>query len=273
MFFGLFPILLSSQNKFDQYLMRMNDSRKLFYEKEYEKAIISYNSIENEFEEYLVYYFYFERANIYNSIGDLNSSLIDLKKAITFGATQEHFEQGYIVGDSLGKLAWEKFKNDYLLLRKEYFNKLNNIDAYLQTEQLIVKDQMIRQLANQNNCISDSIIASIDDSNIVELIKIIKKFGWQKNCWALLWHHRDTYKQKGSIWDELIPIINNEIKNGKLPTSYLVMFEDNLSLEKNGKTKYGTLMMTPVVEDVNLNRSQVFLPPLTKNDIEILNSN
>jgi hypothetical protein len=65
----------------------------------------------------------------------------------------------------------------------------------------------------------------VDDSNIKRLIEITKKYGWQPKAWLLLWHHRTSYQENNFVWNHFIPLINKEIKQGKISRTFWKPFE------------------------------------------------
>jgi len=113
----------------------------------------------------------------------------------------------------------------------------------------------------------------VDSLNIVELIKITRKHGWQKEAWLLLWHQRDNYGQDNWVWNYFTPLINAEIAEGTVAPHFWAMFEDLSSIRETGQSIYGFHPGKVNPEQVNEKRKSIGLPPLTSDEIELRNSN
>ncbi|MCP4550857.1 MAG: hypothetical protein GY834_02185 [Bacteroidetes bacterium] len=113
----------------------------------------------------------------------------------------------------------------------------------------------------------------VDSLNIVELMKITDKHGWQKEAWLLLWHQRGSYGEDNWVWNYFIPLINVEIANGLVAPHFWAMFEDLTSIRKTGKSIYGFHPGKVNPEQVNEKRMSIGLSPLTADEIESRNNN
>ena len=111
-----------------------------------------------------------------------------------------------------------------------------------------------------------------DSLNVVKLIDITKKHGWQKEAFLILWHQRGNYGQDNWVWNYFKPLIIDEIKKGKIEPFYLAIFEDYKSLEINGKTIYGYYPGIVDSKTVNIKRKNIGLPNLSKAEIEARNN-
>lgn len=112
-----------------------------------------------------------------------------------------------------------------------------------------------------------------DSLNIVELKKITTLYGWQKEAHLLLWHQRGSYGKNNWVWSYFKPLINNEIKQGKIAPSFWAVFEDFKSINETGKSIYGYHPGRVNSETVNEKRKSIGLPKLTKEEIEHRNNN
>ncbi len=110
-----------------------------------------------------------------------------------------------------------------------------------------------------------------DSLNIVSLMDITREHGWQKEAWLLLWHQRGSYGKKSWIWNYFKPLIDNEIKQGKVSSSFWAEFEDFKSINETGTSVYGYHPGKVDIITVNEKRKSIGLPLLT--DAEIANRN
>ena len=129
------------------------------------------------------------------------------------------------------------------------------------------------KVSKAHNDYNDKIIRYTDSLNIVELIVITKKHGWQEEAHILLWHQRGSYGENNWIWNYFKPLINNEIKVGTIAPSFWAMFEDFKSIRENGKAIYGYHPGKVNEETVNKKRKTIGLPELSAAEIEERNNN
>lgn len=129
------------------------------------------------------------------------------------------------------------------------------------------------KVSKEHNAYNNKIIQYTDSLNIVELIAITKKHGWQEEAHLLLWHQRGTYGEDNWVWNYFKPLINNEIKAGTVEPSFWAMFEDFKSIRENGVTIYGYHPGKVNKDTVNPKRRSIGLPELTIVEIEKRNNN
>jgi len=112
-----------------------------------------------------------------------------------------------------------------------------------------------------------------DSLNIRVLMDITREYGWQKEAHLLLWHQRGTYGKDNWVWNYFKPLINKEIKSGKIAPSFWAIFEDFKSINKTGKSIYGYHPGKVNPQTVNINRRKIGLPELTTKEIQHRNQN
>lgn len=164
-----------------------------------------------------------------------------------------------------------------------YFNKFygskKNLQAYLDVNVLVEKDQFIRNIIddfekNKIKTKTDTLLIKqlnkTDNENVKELIEITNKFGYLDSSWLLLWHQRPLYNDSNSFfWNFFKPLINKEIKEGKVHKSFFAMFEDFNETINNQRQKYGVfpqyfgLYPFEDIKNIDTQRGNIGLPPLS----------
>ncbi|MFK7832032.1 MAG: hypothetical protein AB8B52_02035 [Winogradskyella sp.] len=129
------------------------------------------------------------------------------------------------------------------------------------------------EVSKEHDEYNNKIMRHTDSLNIVELIAITKKHGWQEEAHLLLWHQRGSYGEDNWIWKYFKPLINNEIKAGTAEPSFWAMFEDFKSIRENGETIYGYHPGKVNKDTVNKKRRSIGLPELNATEIEARNNN
>ncbi|MFC7348214.1 hypothetical protein ACFQO9_15965 [Chryseobacterium zhengzhouense] len=155
--------------------------------------------------------------------------------------------------------------NDF---ENQYFRELKNPKAYMEIQNLIAKDQLIREEENTFLKLSDK----VDSVNITKLKELTIKYGWEPRAWVLLWHHRDSYNENNFVWNFFKPFLQKEIEKDNVNKDFFVDFEefDNSTSNLQAPAIYelggiGTLSMNQTYDDIkNLDkrRKSVGLPPL-----------
>ncbi|PQA96479.1 hypothetical protein B0A70_05020 [Chryseobacterium piscicola] len=238
----------------------------------------------------------FKKAFYYHSPKD-SYDLLDAGAAALYSGENELFEK-YII-ESITKYKaplefiinykkFEKYKNDsfftelpakYDVLYNSFFTTHQNLQVYLDSNLLMEKDQMIRDIisdleknteeTNLNKKFIYNQLIKIDEKNAQDLIDLTKKHGYQENTWLLLWHHRLQFNDENNFfWQFFKPYINKEIEQGKLHKSFFAMFEDFSEMESKQTQKYGmfpqSYMINPIkdIKNVDWLRNEVGLPPL-----------
>ncbi|WP_400075658.1 hypothetical protein [Winogradskyella sp. R77965] len=185
------------------------------------------------------------------------------------------------------------FKIQKLINRDQFVRKANDLYLGITDEQKAIayekvleyqkpEDSLMRKklwailrpdLKGEYKEYNETVRINADSLNIVELIKITKEHGWNKQAWILLWHQRDTYGKKNWVWDYFKPFINREIEEGRIKPSFWAIFEDLSSIQKTGTSIYGYHPGKVNSETVNKMREKIGLPLLTETEIKHRNNN
>lgn len=222
----------------------------------------------------------------------LNYAIVNLKlnkknKAIELiknSITMHHAPKEYILSFKEFKAlendrSYNNIVNNYKKFENEFYRNLENPSAFYSVQELIVKDQLVRETSNYlpaGNYFIDSnkkneyeyaIINKQDSLNITDFIEITRKYGYQQNGWLLLWHHRgDKYIKNDYVWKFFKPYLKNEIDKGNIERSFFAQFDDEaMMFENNGQYQiYGTYENVKIndIENVDKRRIEIGLPPL-----------
>lgn len=161
--------------------------------------------------------------------------------------------------------------SDYDSLENQYYRELKNPAAYMEIQELIAKDQLIRQ----EDKVFGELSNKIDSANITRLIELTKKYGWEDRAWLLLWHQRGSSQDNEFVWNFFIPFIKKEIEKDNVNKDFFVEFEEfdnaieNLPNKSNKGAIYtlgglGSVGSNHYIDIKNLDkrRKSVGLPPL-----------
>lgn len=150
----------------------------------------------------------------------------------------------------------------------QYFRELKNPKAYMEIQNLIAKDQLIREKED----VFLELSHKVDSVNITKLKELTIKYGWEPRAWVLLWHHRGFTDNQKFVWDFFKPYLESEIKKDNVNKDFFVDFEEfeNSTSNLQAPVIYdlggiGTLSMNQTYFDIkNLDerRKSVGLPPL-----------
>ncbi|MFL9833223.1 tetratricopeptide repeat protein [Chryseobacterium terrae] len=157
-------------------------------------------------------------------------------------------------------------------LENQYFRELKHPKAYMEIQNLIATDQLIRKEQNVFLELTDK----VDSENIAALIELTKKFGWEDRAWMLLWHHRGYSDEQKFVWDFFKPYLENEIKKDNVNKDFFVDFEEfeNSMNDIKNKTSSGSIYTLNTLGNMNnyisffdiknldKRRKSVGLPPL-----------
>lgn len=169
----------------------------------------------------------------------------------------------------------EEFKDvisKYDIYRDEYYRNMKHPYAYFKIKELVAIDQFIRK----DDEVFKKMESKTDSTNISELIKLNKKFGYEQRGWLVIWHHRGTYDENNFVWKFYKPFFEQEIAKDNIDKSIIVDFEEFqnsfTSIVKQEKMKgalytmqtLGNLGQTEYFDIKNLDkrRKSVGLPPL-----------
>ena len=176
-----------------------------------------------------------------------------------------------------------EIENNYTFYIDEYYRNLKNPSVYFEVQQLVEKDQDIRNLSNDiegkfsfekpiKMKISDvfnSKMNEVDSMTTQRLMEITREYGYQPRAWLILWHQRGQEYKDGNtkFWKFFKLVIQKEIENGNLHESFFGQFDDENEL-RHGKQIYGYYLMQsemyPIIDikNVDKRRKEIGLPPL-----------
>lgn len=179
-------------------------------------------------------------------------------------ASKSYFLKFEEFDDFRNKKLFKEIKNNYDKHKKVFEDNLKHPKIYDEIEEMIAKDQEVR-----NGDFSVNKMQEVDSLNITRLIEINKKYGWQKKQWLLLWHHRGIHRDDNYIWNYFRPYINEKIEKGELRKRFWSNFDDEKSMFSDKGTQiYGTYWKNydqfPIdnIAKVDSLRNTVGLPPL-----------
>ncbi|OCK50999.1 hypothetical protein BA768_04235 [Chryseobacterium sp. CBo1] len=157
-------------------------------------------------------------------------------------------------------------------LENQYYRELKNPAAYMEIQNMIALDQLIRE----ENKVFDKLADKTDSTNITKLMELTKKYGWESRAWLLLWHHRTSFKGNDFVWKFFLPYLKNAIEKDHVNKDFFVDFEefDKSMNDFRNQTKSGSLYTLQSLGNINRNtdfidiknldkrRKSVGLPPL-----------
>lgn len=129
---------------------------------------------------------------------------------------------------------FENINQNYSKYTKNFYANLKHPEIEKEIDSLIEVDQKVRT----NNKPTEAMF-QVDSTNIVRLIQITQKYGWQENGELLLWHQRGTYKEKNWVWNYFKSVINQEIKNGNIRKSFWIQYDEFINVMEKGYQLYG----------------------------------
>lgn len=154
----------------------------------------------------------------------------------------------------------------------QYFRELKNPKAYMEIQNLIAKDQIIRQ----DYKVFGKLAKKTDSANITKLMELTQKYGWEDRAWVLLWHHRGFTDEQKFVWNFFKPYLESEIKKDNVNKDFFVDFEefDNSSKDFDQRINLGSIYTCKTIGNINgcshfkdiknldKRRKSVGLPPL-----------
>jgi len=153
-------------------------------------------------------------------------------------------------------------------LENQYYRELKNPASYMEIQELIAKDQLVREEENVFQNLSNK----VDSVNIMRLKELTMKYGWESRAWVLLWHHRGSYKESHFVWNFFIPYLQKEIEKDNVNKDFFVDFEELYATKNNHHApaiyKMGGIGRASVnqtyydIKNLDKRRKSVGLPPL-----------
>jgi hypothetical protein len=276
----LFSQNISPEEKFTAYQNYINLAKFEFYKRDYKKSGIlfkkafSFHSADDSYDLLDA-----AASALYNGENNLAEKYI--AESITDHRAPLEFIMGYEkLKNHKNSSFLKELPDQYDAYFNAFYAKRKNLQSYLDADLLMEKDQMIRNLITDLDNSAEETQATkkliykeldrVDEKNAQELIELTKKYGYQDRAWILLWHHRDELNdEKSTFWEFFKPIINQEIKNGKLYKSFFTLFEDDNYMTFHHKQKYGIFpqmyLENPIADIKNVDklREEAGLPPLS----------
>lgn len=276
----LFSQNISPEEKFTASQNYIYLAKFELYKKDYKKSSIlfkkafSYHSADDSYDLLDA-----AASALYNGENDLSEKYII--EAITDHKAPLEFIMGYKKFESFKNNSFFKeLPNQYDAYFNGFYAKRKNLQAYLDADLLMEKDQMIRNIYDDlekntektkaNESLIQNLFSRLDDKNAQELIDLTKKNGYQERAWIILWHKRLSFNDKNDLfWQFFKPVINQEIKEGRQHKSFFVAFEEINEMIFNKKQIYGRFpqmyMENPIADIKNVDklREDVGLPPLS----------
>ncbi|TQI71135.1 hypothetical protein JM79_2061 [Gramella sp. Hel_I_59] len=119
------------------------------------------------------------------------------------------------------KTIFNELDENFSKHTQTFYANLEHPEIFKELDSLLDADQKVRTDGS-----STEKMVKTDSTNIVRLIEITKKYGWQDKGQLLLWHQRGTYKEQNWVWNYFKPFINKEIEKGKIRKSFWVQYEE-----------------------------------------------
>lgn len=207
-------------------------------------------------------YFHAAAASLHLNKSDLAKQLI-IESIRQTNASKEYFERFSEFNQFRENKLFSEVETDYEDYKSQFLKNLKNPIVHKKLDSLLDKDQQVR-----NSGLAADERFPIDSMNVVSLIEITKKYGWQERGWLILWHQRGNYKKDDYVWSFFRPYINQGIKNGEIRKEFWARYEEEESVMKNKEQIYGFYTnqfdLYPItdVQNVDKRRKEVGLPPL-----------
>jgi len=157
-------------------------------------------------------------------------------------------------------------------LENQYYRELKNPAAYMEIQNLIALDQIIRKEDKAFGKLAEK----TDSANVTKLMELTQKYGWENRAWVLLWHHRGFTDDQKFVWDFFKPFMESEIKKDNVNKDFFVDFKefDKSMKDSVNKINSSSLYTLNTLGNINYNttffdiknlderRKSVGLPPL-----------
>lgn len=263
-FFLLLVGCSNSKNNYKQYDTYVQKAMIEYRNKDFEHSLIYFKkAFEIIPDENVNDYFYAAAAALHIKKDSLGKKLI-IKAIIQTNASKKYFlnfEEFNKYREK--KNIFRELELNFDIYTSRFYENLEHPEIYLEIDSLLEEDQFVR-----TNDVSKNIARCIDSSNVIRLIEITKKYGWQEKGQLILWHQRGSFEKDNYIWSFFRPYINEQIKKGNIRRSYWAHFIDEKSITKNKNQIYGMYWsqydLYPIknIDNVDKRRKQINLPPL-----------
>jgi hypothetical protein len=227
---------------------------------------------------------FFNLAECALNLNDLKLADEWIRKGVSVGGAQKSYLESYQgFAEIQDQEFYKKIVSDYNQLRQKYFSSIENIDLYLEVEELTFRDQFVRKTGmyldgysevdyqnagdaffkaqrendtvkakelkkivfhktkDKYNETTTELMQRVDSLNVARLIEITEKHGWQERAWIILWHQRGTYGEDNYVWNYFKPLIDKEIKDGKLSRNFWSAFDQHKEMMESGN--FGTIQI------------------------------
>lgn len=225
------------QTKYDKYEELITEANYYRGIEDFGQAIVSYNeALEILTPNSSTPYFNLAECALHFE----NTTFADewIRKGVSQGGAQMEYLKKYKGFKNIQKMEFYKaIISDYNSLRQKYFSTLNNIDIYLEIEELIMTDQFVREIDDYlNGGIEEGneLMRKVDSLNVDRLMEITNEYGWQEKAWLILWHQRGTYGEDNYVWNYFKPLIDKEIDEGKISRNFWAPFDQFNKMMKTG---------------------------------------
>lgn len=253
-----------SKSDFEKYDAFVWSAMLYFKDKEYQHSLDNFQEAFKIIPDENVSDYFYASASALNLNQDKVAKELIISAIEKTNASESYFDRFEEFNPFREKLLFSEVKSNYANHQDNFYNGLKNPEIYKEVEVLIQRDQEVR-----TNGSSVEEMQQIDSLNITRLIEINKEYGWQKNQWLLLWHHRRIHWEDNYVWNYFRPLINKKIQDGELRKEYWARYEDEKSMFSEEKVQvYGMYWHNydqfPIknIENVDSLRATVGLPPL-----------
>jgi tetratricopeptide (TPR) repeat protein len=271
------------QTKYDNHDGLISEANNLRKDGNCEQAIVKYqNALEILIPNSSTAFFNLAECAL--NLNDLKLADEWIRKGVSVGGAQKSYLESYQgFAEIQDQEFYKKIVSDYNQLRQKYFSSIENIDLYLEVEELTSRDQFVRKTGmyldgysevdyqnagdaffkaqrendtvkakelkkivfhktkDKYNETTTELMQRVDSLNVARLIEITEKHGWQERAWIILWHQRGTYGEDNYVWNYFKPLIDKEIKDGKLSRNFWSAFDQHKEIMESGN--FGTIQI------------------------------
>lgn len=173
------------------------------------------------------------------------------------------FEEFEPLSPFWGHQVLDQILLDYNQLTQRYEENIPNRELKRELDSLIYIDKLVFQ-----GYFDRELTHRVDSTNMVRMMEITGKIGWQDNLVPVLWNRRGNYGSEDWVWDFFKPAIDKAIADGQIRPVVWAQFEDERKVRTYSSQRYG---MYPVLYDrfpleeperIDEIRDSIGLPPL-----------